>query len=122
MRKLVLAVLMAATLPLPAIAADSPSCVRRNDIRDWASPARRTLILENYARHKVMLKMEGSCLGFGPYDSFRITGPLETSASCVMAGDAVHTNWAGEPGVCHILTVTPYSGELHPAGTHHTVL
>jgi hypothetical protein len=122
MRKLVFALLLATSLPLPAIAADSPSCVRRNDIRDWASPARRTLILENYAHAKVMLKMEGSCLGFGPYDGFQISGPTETAASCVAAGDTVRTHWAGEPGICHILSVTPYSGEMHPAGAHHTIL
>ena len=123
MRKFAATIIAAlALLPQPAFAADSPSCVRRNDIRDWSSPARRSLILESYARRKVILTMEGSCLGFGPYDTFQITGPLAAPASCIAVGDTVRTHWAGEPGVCHILTVTPYSGELHPAGAHHTML
>jgi hypothetical protein len=117
MRKTILAILAAATLaPLPALAADSPSCVRRNDIRDWASPQRRTLILENYAHHKVILKMSGSCDGFGVYDSFQITGPLESNASCIVPGDIVRTHWAGEPGECAINSVDPYDGPLKHHG------
>lgn len=121
MRKLLLAFCGVAFLgTTPAFAADT--CIRRNDIRDWFSPARRVLILENYAHQKVLLKMAGSCLGFGLYDSFQITGPLESNVSCVEAGDTVRTHWAGEPGVCSITSITPYSGEVHPKGAKHLVL
>jgi hypothetical protein len=106
--------------PAPGFAADSPTCIRRNDIRDWSSPVRRTLILENYAHHKVMLKMNGTCAGFGPYDSFQITGTLQAPASCISVGDTVRTNWAGEPGRCQITAIEPYSGDTHPKDGRHT--
>jgi hypothetical protein len=117
MRKALLALVTAATLvPQLAAAADSPICVRRNDIRDWASPARRTLILENYAHKRIILKMSGSCEGFGVYDSFQITGPLETNIDCIVPGDIVRTHWAGEPGECSITSVSPYDGPLKHHG------
>jgi len=116
MRKLLLLAFcsLTALAATPASALDSPECVRRNDIRDWASPAQRVLILENYGHKKIKLKMNGTCLGFGPYDSFQITGPLEGAATCISKGDYVKTNWAGEPGLCTITDLEPYSGPTHP--------
>ena len=120
MRKLILAVFGLAMLAgSPAWAEDGPACVRRNDVRDWSSFGHKTLMLESYSQRKVQLKLTGDCAGFGPYDSFQITGPLETSASCIVEGDVVHTRWAGEPGTCVVVSVTPYSGEMHPKGVHH---
>lgn len=115
MRKLLLALCGGAALAAtPVFAADSPECVRRNDIRDWSSPVRRTLILENYGHKKIKLTMNGTCQGFGPYDSFQITGPLEGAATCIGKGDSVRTNWAGEPGLCIIVDLQPYEGPTHP--------
>ena len=115
-----LAVLVFALLAAPsAFAADSAGCIRRNDIRDWASPAARRLIVQNYAGAKVLLTLTGNCAGFGPYDSFQITGPLQTAASCIAEGDVVRTRFAGEPGVCTITSLTPYGGDMHPKGAHH---
>ncbi|HUO90728.1 MAG TPA: DUF6491 family protein [Rhizomicrobium sp.] len=115
MRKLLLAfcglALLAAT---PGLAKDSPTCIRRNDIRSWGSPARRTLILENYAHQKVLLRMNGTCSGFGPYDSFQITGTLRAAASCIAVGDTVLTHWAGEPGRCQITAIEAYDGPVQP--------
>ncbi|MEI9992265.1 MAG: hypothetical protein WDM86_19785 [Rhizomicrobium sp.] len=120
MRKLLLAMCGAAILSgAPAIAADSPACVRRNDIRDWSNAGHKTLLLESYGHRKVRLTLTGNCAGFGPYDSFQIAGALESAASCIVEGDIVRTRWAGEPGVCTVVSVTPYSGELHPKGEHH---
>ncbi len=120
MRKLLLTMCGLAILTgAPAFAADSPSCVRRYDVRDWSSPAPKTLLLESYSHRKIKLTLTGDCVGFGPYDSFQITGPLETAASCIVAGNIVHTHWAGEPGRCTIVSVTPYSGDMHPQGAHH---
>lgn len=102
----------------PAAAADSATCIRRNDIRAWASPVRKQLVIENYAHRKVLLKMNGSCEGFGAYDSFQITGPQESNASCVVAGDDVFTNWAGEPGRCSIVSIEPYNGPMPQKGSH----
>ncbi|HXC54986.1 MAG TPA: hypothetical protein VNU97_06800 [Rhizomicrobium sp.] len=120
MRKLFLAFCGLALLGTTPALADS--CVRRNDIRDWNSPARRTLVLENYAHQKILLTMNGTCLGFGVYDSFQVTGLMAAPASCIVAGDIVRTHWAGEPGVCTILSVTPYTGEMHPKGQRHLVM
>ena len=107
MRKLLVGLSALAILAsTPALASDT--CVRRNDIRAWSSPVRKQLILENYAHRKVLLKLNGTCSGFGVYDSFQISGPLESNASCIVAGDIVRTNWAGEPGVCSIVSITPY--------------
>ena len=103
-------------LPPLASAADSAICVRRNDIRAWASPARRTLILENYAHKRIILKMSGSCEGFGDYDSFQITAPLATNVDCIAVGDIVRTHWAGEPGECSITSISPYDGPLKKHG------
>lgn len=103
---------LAMLVATPALAADSDTCVRRNDIRSWVSPQKKQLILENYARHKVLLKMNGDCEGFGTYDSFTITGTVTGAASCVLPGDEIHTSWAGEPGRCGILSVEPYTGEM----------
>jgi hypothetical protein len=116
MRKRTLAFLLAAAVSAPqlALAADSSICIRRNDIRAWSSPARRQLVLENYAHKKVILKMSGSCEGFGTYDSFQITGPNESNIDCIVPGDVVRTNWAGEPGECSITTISPYDGPVHP--------
>jgi len=120
MRKLLPAICaLAILIGTPAFAADSASCVRRNDIRDWSSTGHKTLLLESYSHRKVQLKLTGNCAGFGPYDSFQITGPLQTAASCIVEGDIVRTRWAGEPGLCTVVSVTPYSGELHPPGAHH---
>lgn len=98
----------------PAAAADSATCIRRNDIRAWASPVRKQLVIENYAHHRVLLKMNGSCEGFGATDSFQITGPQESNASCIVAGDDVITHWAGEPGRCSIVSIVPYNGPFPP--------
>jgi hypothetical protein len=95
-----------------AQAADSATCVRRDDVRAWVSPQPRHLIVENYAHHKVLLTMTGNCQGFGPYDSFRISGPMETAASCIVEGDNVYTHWAGEPGMCTITAIAPYAGSM----------
>ncbi len=123
MRKLLLAICGMAFLgAIPGRAAESPACVRRNDIRDWSSMGHKTLLLESYGHRKLALKLTGTCAGFGPYDSFQITGPLETAASCIVEGDTVRTRWAGEPGVCTVVSVTPYSGDMHPKGVHHFAL
>ena len=120
MRKLLPAICaLAILIGTPAFAADSASCVRRNDIRDWSSTGHKTLLLESYSHRKVQLKLTGNCAGFGPYDSFQITGPLQTAASCIVEGDIVRTRWAGEPGLCTVVSVAPYGGELHPPGAHH---
>jgi len=120
MRKILLAICGAAMLvTTPAPAADGPACVRRDDVRDWSSPARKTLLLENYSHRKVELKLTGNCAGFGPYDSFQIAGPLDIAPSCIVEGDVVRTRWAGEPGICTVVSVTPYSGDMHPKGAHH---
>jgi hypothetical protein len=120
MRKLLLAFCGLMLLATPAFALDSPTCIRRNDIRDWSSPVRKTLLLENYAHKRVLLTMNGTCSGFGPYDSFQITGTLQTAASCIEVGDTVLTRWAGEPGRCQIVTISPYSGDMHPKDARHT--
>jgi hypothetical protein len=62
--------------------------------------------------------MNGSCEGFGPYDSFQVTGPLESNASCIVAGDSVVTHWAGEPGLCSIVSIEPYDGPFPPPKVH----
>ncbi len=116
MRTLLIALCGLTLLAGSAAAADSATCIRRNDIRGWSSPARKQLILENYAHRRVLLKMNGSCEGFGTYDSFRITGPLESNASCIVPGDDVFTDWAGEPGRCSILSVEPYDGPMPRKG------
>jgi hypothetical protein len=121
MRKLLFVFLGLAVLgTTPALAADGPACVRRNDIRDWSSPERKLLILENYAHSKIKLKLTGNCSGFGVYDSFQITGPLEGAATCISKGDYVRTKWAGEPGLCTIVGLEPYDGPTHPANGRHT--
>ena len=117
MRKILLALCGLAFLG-PAAAMDSPTCIRRNDIRAWASPVRKHLVLENYAHHRVLLKMNGTCDGFGVYDSFRIAGPLESSASCIVVGDEVYTDWGGVPGVCSIVSIEPYNGPFPPPKEH----
>ncbi|HEY0302446.1 MAG TPA: hypothetical protein VGC36_13970 [Rhizomicrobium sp.] len=115
MRKLFLAAAGLLVLgTLPAAAADSDICIRRNDIREWASPASKQLVLENYARRKVLLRMSGSCDGFGVYDTVQISGPLESSASCVSAGDTIRTLHAGAPGLCSVLSVAAYDGPMPP--------
>lgn len=119
MRVWIVAVCAGVLAATSALAADSPKCLRRNNIRDWANAGHKTLLLEDYGRRKVALKLAGNCAGFGPYDSFQITGPMETAASCIVEGDVVRTNWAGEPGICTVVSVTPYTGELHPKGARH---
>src|ERR1700744_741113 len=118
MRKLPLLLAAAAVLAASSASA-ADSCVRRNDVRDWSSPARKTLLLESYEHRKILLRLSGNCAGFGPYDSFQITGPLQTAASCIAEGDVVRTRFAGEPGVCTITSLTPYGGDMHPKGAHH---
>jgi len=114
MRKSLLTAIGLLVLGTTAVqAADSATCVRRDDIRAWASPAPKHLIVENYAHHKVLLTMTGNCQGFGVYDSFRISGPLDVAASCIVEGDNVYTHWAGEPGMCTITSVAPYTGSMH---------
>lgn len=103
-----------------AQAASGDSCIRRNDIRAWSSPERKTLIVENYAHNKLRLALSGSCAGFGPYDSFQIVSPMATAASCIDRADDVITHWAGERGVCAIVSLEPYDGPLHPKGARHT--
>ena len=88
MRKLLPAICaLAILIGTPAFAADSASCLRRNDVRDWSSTGHKTLLLESYSHRKVQLKLTGNCAGFGPYDSFQITGPLQTAASCIVEGE-----------------------------------
>ena len=119
MRKLLLAICGAAVLAAtPGFGADTPSCVRRNDVRSWYSPVRKTLLLESYTGHKIKLTMSGSCQGFGPYDTFQITGPLEGAATCISKGDFVKTNWAGEPGLCTITDLQPFDGPVKTPQPH----
>jgi hypothetical protein len=67
MRKLLLAICgLAALATTPVSAADGPACVRRNDIRDWSSPVRKTLILESYGHNTVKLTMNGTCRALAP--------------------------------------------------------
>ncbi len=99
MRKLFLAFCGTAILgAVPAFAADSASCIRRNDIHEWASPAGGSLVVENSARHRVLLTLTSGCSGFGLYDQVGIGGALESKASCIAAGDTVSTVYAGERG------------------------
>lgn len=119
MRKLLLSLCGVAVLAAtPAFATDSPSCVRRNDVRHWASPERRVLLLESYSGSRIRLTMNGTCQGFGIYDSFQITGPLEGAATCISKGDYVRTNWAGEPGLCTITDLQPYDGPVRAPQPH----
>ena len=119
MRKILLAICSLVLLgTASAAAADSATCIRRNDIRAWASPVRKQLVLENYARHRVLLKMNGTCDGFGVYDSFQITGLMQSNASCIVTGDDVLTNWGGVPGRCSIVSVEPYAGPFPPPKVH----
>ncbi len=120
MRKLFLAFCGAAALAgaTPALAADSATCIRRNDVREWASPADKTLVVENSARHRILLTLTGGCSGFGLYDQLGIGGVLESKASCIAAGDTVTTVYAGERGVCRVVSVRPYGGPLPPRVSH----
>ena len=119
MRKLFLAFCSAAILgATPGFAADSATCIRRNDIHEWASPAGGSLVVENSARHRILLTLTGGCSGFGLYDHLAIGGVLESRASCIAAGDTVTTVYAGERGVCRVVSVRPYSGPLPPRVSH----
>lgn len=100
-----------------AQAADSTTCVRRNDVRDWSSPRPKELILQNYERRMVLIRMHGNCSGFGTYDTFAIKSPMQLPASCVVPGDTIVTRWDGEPGLCTIDSVQPYTGALPPKHT-----
>jgi hypothetical protein len=119
MRKLFVILGAAAILgATPAAAADSATCVRRQDINEYASPGGNTVILQAADRHKVLLQLTSGCSGFGLYDQLSISGPGETSTSCVTAGDTVTTRYAGESGTCRIVSVRPYSGKMPPRTSH----
>lgn len=118
MRKLLLALGGLAILGAAPALADDQTCIRRNDIRDWASPASKALILETSAHRRVLLQLTSGCSGFGVYDQLAISGPLESSISCVAAGDTVSTSYAGEPGTCRIVSVTPYRGAMPRKSSH----
>jgi hypothetical protein len=119
MRKLFLAFCAAAILgATPAFAADSASCIRRNDVHEWASPAAGALVVENSARHRILLTLTSGCSGFGVYDQLAIGGVAESRASCIAAGDTVTTVYAGERGVCRVVSVAPFNGPLPPRVSH----
>jgi hypothetical protein len=119
MRKLFVILGAAAILgATPAFAADGPTCIRRNDINEWASPGGRALVLQAADRRKVLLQLTSGCSGFGVYDQLAISGPNESGTSCVSAGDTVKTVYAGEAGFCRIVSVTPYIGKMPPRTSH----
>ena len=119
MRNLFLAFCGAAILgATPVFAADSATCIRRNDVQQFASPGDKTLVVENSARQRVLLTLSSGCSGFGLYDQVGIGGPAESHVSCIAAGDTVTTVYAGQRGICHVVSVTPYSGPLPPRVSH----
>ncbi len=119
MRKLIPVLLCLAVLgAVPAAAADSAMCLRRVDVREWASPGPNTLIVQAETDRKVLLTLTQGCSGFGAYDGLSISGPTESRMSCISPGDTVHTTYAGERGRCRVVSVMPYSGKLPPRDSH----
>ncbi len=119
MRKLLLVLGAAAILgATPAFAADAATCIRRNDINEYASPGDRALIVQAADRRKVLLQLTSGCSGFGQYDQVAVSGPAESSMSCISPGDTVTTVYAGEAGTCRIVSVTPYAGKMPPRASH----
>ena len=114
MRKLVLlAAVAAVALSSPAIAAGG-TCIRQNDIQTWSSLNDKTLIVENYQRKMVLLKLIGTCSEFNFRDAIQIRSHGLTRLSCIEAGDDIITRNPGFDGRCSIVSGEPYTGSLHP--------
>jgi hypothetical protein len=112
MRKLLLAAAIIAISATSASAADP--CIRRNQIRNWGSINDRTIVVEDFSRQRVQLRLIGTCSGLRFTDSLWVRSRAGggSGLSCIQRGDTITTRNSGTRGTCSISSITPFAGPL----------
>src|SRR5947208_2128527 len=82
----------------PALARDP--CIRNIDIYNYHVLNNRTVVVEDYHRHKVLLTLIGTCDNLKFKERLAFKSPGASDLSCLSRGDEIITHDLGMRGVC----------------------
>ena len=116
MRKLLLitAALAALTTQASAITTSGRTCVRHNEIYNWAAIDDKHIVVEDNRHKKVLLKLIGTCQNLRFHETIAFRNPAGFGLDCISTGDDVLVrSFASGVGRCSVVDVQPYSGSMN---------
>jgi len=120
MRKLLLTTAAIAAMATPVVAAPAlgggTSCVRHNDIYNWAAISDKQLVVENYRHQRVLLNLIGTCYGFKFREAIAFRNRGASDLDCISPGDGVFVRDNGLGGRCAVTSVAPFDGPMPSHG------